>query len=43
MHRSKPDGLLLLPREKSGLEQLDTALDRLALAAPQIKKNLLEA
>ncbi len=41
--RSKSDGLQLLPREKSGLEQLDAALDRLALAAPQIKKNLLEA
>ena len=38
-----PDGLRLLPREKSGLGQLDTALDRLALAAPQIKKILLEA
>lgn len=33
----------LLPRKESGLEQLDTALDRLALAAPQIKKNLIEA
>jgi Zn-dependent protease with chaperone function len=41
--RAKPDRLQLLPREKSGLEQLDTALDRLALAAPQIKKELLEA
>ncbi|MDI1310872.1 M48 family metalloprotease [Prosthecobacter sp.] len=40
---SKANGLQLLPREKSGLQQLDTALDRLALAAPQIKKNLLEA
>jgi uncharacterized tellurite resistance protein B-like protein len=25
------------------VEQLDTALDRLALATPQIKKNLIEA
>ncbi len=41
--RAKAAGLQLLPREKSGLEQLDTALDRLALAAPQIKKNVLEA
>jgi len=41
--RAKADGLLLLSREKSGLEKLDIALDRLALAAPQIKKNLLEA
>jgi len=40
---SKADGLQLLPRKECGLEQLDTALDRLALAAPQIKKNLLEA
>jgi hypothetical protein len=41
--RAKPDGLQLLPREQSGLEQVDTSLDRLALAAPQIKKNVLEA
>jgi len=41
--RATPDGLRLLPHEQSGLEQLDTALDRFALAAPQIKKNLLEA
>jgi hypothetical protein len=40
---AKADKLQLLPREKSGLKQLDTALDRLALATPQIKKNLLEA
>jgi len=40
---AKAEGLQLLSRETSGLEQLDTALDRLALAAPQIKKNLLEA
>jgi len=38
---SNNDGLQLLPREKSGLQQLDTALDRLALAAPQIKKNVI--
>jgi Zn-dependent protease with chaperone function len=36
-------GLQLLPRETSWLEKVDTTLDRLALAAPQIKKNLLEA
>jgi hypothetical protein len=41
--RAKPDGLQLLPREECGLEQIDTALDRLALAVPQIKKNLIEA
>jgi hypothetical protein len=40
---SKSDDLRLLPREKAGLKQLDTALDRLALAAPQIKKKVLEA
>ncbi|MEZ5398761.1 MAG: M48 family metallopeptidase [Bryobacteraceae bacterium] len=40
---AKVDGLQLLPREESGLEQLDTALDRLALAVPQIKKKLIEA
>jgi len=39
----KADGLQLLPREECGLEQLDTALDRLALAVPQIKKQLIEA
>ena len=41
--RAKANGLQLLPREECGLEQLDTALDRLALAVPQIKKNLIEA
>ena len=41
--RAKADGLQLLPREECGLAQLDAALDRLALAAPQIKKNLIEA
>ena len=40
---TKADGLQLLTRKESGLEQLDTALDRLALAAPQIKKRLIEA
>jgi len=33
----------LLPREQAGLEQIDAALNRLALAVPQIKKNVLEA
>ena len=37
------DGLQLLPREQCGVEQLDTALNRLAQAAPLIKKNLIEA
>jgi Zn-dependent protease with chaperone function len=33
----------LLPRDQCGLEQVSAALDRLALAVPQIKKNVLEA
>ncbi|MEO8049798.1 MAG: hypothetical protein ABI833_05230 [Acidobacteriota bacterium] len=40
---AKVDGLQLLLPEESGLEQLDTALDRLVLAVPQIKKNLIKA
>lgn len=40
---AKADGLRLLPRAECGLEQMDTALDRLALAALQIKKNVIEA
>ena len=35
--------LELLPREKCGVGQIDAALNRLALAVPIIKKNLLEA
>ncbi len=35
--------LLLQPRERCGVDQIGTALDRLALAVPIIKKNLLEA
>jgi len=31
-----------LPREQCGLAQVDEALNRLALAVPQIKKNVLE-
>ena len=41
--QAKSDGPQLLPREECGLKQLDSALDRLALAAPQIKKNVIEA
>ncbi len=41
--RAQADGLQLLPREASGLKQIDTALERLALAVPQIKKNLMAA
>jgi hypothetical protein len=40
---AKAGGLQLLSRAECGLEQLDAALDRLALAAPRIKKNLIEA
>ena len=36
-------GLTLLPREQCGVDQIDTALNRMAQAAPLIKKNLLEA
>jgi Zn-dependent protease with chaperone function/uncharacterized tellurite resistance protein B-like protein len=35
--------LNLLPRENCGVTEIDAALDRLAQAAPIIKKNLLEA
>jgi hypothetical protein len=35
--------LLLQPRERCGVDQISAALDRLALAVPIIKKNLLEA
>lgn len=35
--------LQLLPREQCGLDAVDTALNRLALAVPIIKKNLIEA
>jgi Zn-dependent protease with chaperone function len=39
-----PDGDWgLLPREQCGVTQIDEALDRLALAVPIIKKNLLDA
>jgi len=41
--RAEADELKLLARAQSGLKQLDIALDRLALAAPQIKKHVLEA
>ncbi|MGC3958403.1 MAG: M48 family metallopeptidase [Verrucomicrobiota bacterium] len=35
--------LTLQPRENCGLNEINDSLDRLGLAAPQIKKNLLEA
>jgi Zn-dependent protease with chaperone function len=36
-------GIEFVPAEKCDLSQVDTALDRLCKAAPQIKKNLLNA
>jgi len=36
-------GLVLLPAGECGVGQIDTALDRLALAVPIIKKNLIDA
>jgi len=42
--RAPDDGdLVLLPREQCGVDQIDTALNRMAQAAPLIKKNLIEA
>jgi uncharacterized tellurite resistance protein B-like protein len=41
--RAEADELKFLAGAESGLKQLDIALDRLALAAPQIKKHVLEA
>jgi uncharacterized tellurite resistance protein B-like protein len=35
--------LVLLPREKYGVAEIDAALNRLMQAVPIIKKNLLEA
>lgn len=37
------EDLQLLPREQCGVNQIDAALNRLAQAAPLIKKNLIEA
>ncbi len=41
--RTASVGLSLLPRERCGLAQINQALDRLGLAVPQIKKNVLAA
>ncbi len=42
--RAPDDGALnLLPREQCGVNQIDAALNRLTLAVPTIKKNLIEA
>ena len=40
-----PNGgdLTLLPRDQCGVDKIDAALNRLALAVPTIKKNLIEA
>ncbi|MGH7990607.1 MAG: M48 family metallopeptidase, partial [Limisphaerales bacterium] len=35
--------LNLLPKENCGIKEIDAALNRLALAVPTIKKNLIEA
>jgi hypothetical protein len=35
--------VMLLPRDECGLDRISAALDRLALAVPQIKRNVLEA
>ena len=41
--RSPEGDIRLLPRDQCGLDTIDAALDRLTQAAPQIKKNVLEA
>jgi len=41
--RAPLGGLALLPRDQCGLNQIDAALNRLAQAVPQIKKNLIDA
>jgi Zn-dependent protease with chaperone function len=42
--RAPDDGdLMLLPREQCGVDKIDAALNRLALAVPTIKRNLIEA
>jgi hypothetical protein len=43
LHAPADANLALLPAEECGLEPLDAALNRLAPAVPQIKKNLIEA
>jgi hypothetical protein len=41
--RAGGEPLTLLPSDQCGLAEIDHALDRLALAVPQIKKNVIEA
>ncbi|MDR3403771.1 MAG: M48 family metallopeptidase [Chthoniobacter sp.] len=43
MHAPDNSGLELLPAAQCGVQQISDALDRLAVAAPIIKKNLIEA
>jgi Zn-dependent protease with chaperone function len=43
VHAQDETDLRLLPPEQCGVEQINASLDRLAVAAPIIKKNLLEA
>lgn len=43
LHAPEGSGLVLLPVGQCGIDRVDQALDRLALAVPIIKKNLLEA
>lgn len=43
LHAAENWGLALLPANECGIDKLDAALDRLALAVPTIKKNLIEA
>jgi len=41
--RASDASLVLLPPDQCGLNDISESLDRLVLAAPQIKKNVLEA
>jgi uncharacterized tellurite resistance protein B-like protein len=43
LYASENWGLALLPATQCGVEQVDASLDRLALAVPNIKRNLIEA
>jgi hypothetical protein len=43
LHMPDNSGVALLPAAQCGVEQIDSALNRVALAVPNIKRNLLEA
>ena len=43
LHAQEDWGVALLPAAECGIEPLDNALNRLALAVPNIKRNLIEA